>query len=50
MIFVVSALTAFFTVRERNNPDFLGFDLTDDESWDFLRDTISEIAAAYLKD
>ena len=50
MIFVVSALTAFMSIRERNNPDFLGFDMTQDDSWEFLRDTVSEIAAAYLKD
>ncbi|MGI9291318.1 MAG: TetR/AcrR family transcriptional regulator, partial [Gammaproteobacteria bacterium] len=50
LIFVVSALTAFMSVRERNNPDFLGFDLTQDDSWEFLRNTVTEMATAYLKD
>jgi hypothetical protein len=50
LVFLVTALTAFFTVRERNNPDFMGFDLTQDESWAFLRDTLTEIATSYLKD
>lgn len=50
LIFVVTALTAFMSVRERSNPVFLGFDLTQDDSWDFLRETVAEIAAAYLKD
>lgn len=50
MIFLTSAMTAFFTVRERNNPQFLGFDLSQDESWDFIRESIQDIARAYLKD
>lgn len=50
MIFFTSAMTAFFSVRERNNPQFLGFDLTDDDSWEFIRESIREIARAYLKD
>jgi AcrR family transcriptional regulator len=49
LIFLVAALTAFFTVRERNNPELMGFDLTQDESWAFLRDTLTEIATSYLK-
>jgi hypothetical protein len=50
LVFLVTALTAFFTVRERNNPELMGFDLTQDESWAFLRDTLTEIATSYLKD
>ncbi len=50
IIFLVSALTAFFSVRERNNPTFLGFDFSDKESWDFLEDAIQDVARAYLKD
>jgi hypothetical protein len=50
LVFLVTALTAFFTVRERNNPSFMGFDLTQDESWAFLHDTLTEIATSYLKD
>jgi AcrR family transcriptional regulator len=50
IIFLTSALTAFFAVRERNNPNFLGYDLTQDESWDYIRESIQEITRAYLKD
>ena len=50
LIFLVNIVTAFAAIRERNNPHFLGFDMTQDESWDFLRNTIAEIAASYLKD
>jgi AcrR family transcriptional regulator len=50
MIFVVTALTAFLTVRERNNPAFLDYDLSQNDSWDFLQETVAEIATAYLKD
>jgi AcrR family transcriptional regulator len=50
LIMVVNALTAFMAVRERNNPNYMGMDLGDDESWEFLRDTVWEIAGAYLKD
>lgn len=50
IVFLVSALTGFFTIRERNNPTFLGFDLTEDESWEFIEKTIQQVASAYLKD
>jgi AcrR family transcriptional regulator len=50
LIFVVSALTAFFTVRERNNPEYMGFDLTQDDAWEFLHEAVEEIASAYLKE
>jgi AcrR family transcriptional regulator len=50
MIFLTSAMTSFFAVRERNNPQFLGFDLSQDDSWEFIRETIQEIARAYIKD
>jgi AcrR family transcriptional regulator len=50
LIYIVSALTAFFSIRERNNPTFLGVDLSDDESWDLIRDIVGDVAQAYLKD
>lgn len=50
LIFVINALTAFMTVRERNNPAYLGMDLREDEAWEFLRDTVWEMAGKYLKD
>jgi hypothetical protein len=37
-------------IRERNNPLYMGMDLKNDESWEFLRDTVWEIAGKYLKD
>jgi AcrR family transcriptional regulator len=50
LIYMVNAVAAFMTIRERNNPTYLGFDLADDESWDFLRDTVTDMANSYLKD
>ncbi len=49
LIYMVNALTAYMTIRERTNTSYLGFDMTDDESWVFLRDTVSDIADKYLK-
>jgi hypothetical protein len=49
LIYMVNAMTAYMTIRERANPSYLGFDMTDDESWVFLRDTVSDIADKYLK-
>jgi AcrR family transcriptional regulator len=50
LILMVSAMTAYMTIRERANPLYLGFDMTEDESWILLRDTVSDIADKYLKD
>ncbi len=50
MIFITAALTAFFSIRERNNPEYLGLDFSEDETWDFVRDIVAEIATSYLKD
>ena len=50
LIFMVNALTAYLTIRERSNPSYLGFDMTEDESWAFLRDTVGDVAEKYLKD
>jgi AcrR family transcriptional regulator len=50
LILMVNALTGFMAIRERNNPNYMGMDLGDDESWEFLRDTVWEIAGKYLKD
>jgi AcrR family transcriptional regulator len=50
LIYVVNALTAFLAIRERNNPTYLGLDLTDDESWQFLRDTVGDMVDSFLKD
>jgi len=50
LIFLVNALTAYMTIRERSNPSYLGFDMTEDESWTFLRDTVGDVAEKYLKE
>ncbi len=50
LIYLVTAVTTFFAVRERYNPRFLGLDLSEDESWEFMRKAIAEMAAKYLKD
>ena len=44
---VVSAVTAYITIRERNNPQYLGIPLND-ETWRQLRDTIDELAEKFL--
>jgi AcrR family transcriptional regulator len=49
LIYIISAVTTFFTVRERNNPMFLGLDLSDDETWKFLRKAIADMSISYLK-
>jgi len=48
LIFMVNVMTAYLAIRERNNPNFLGMDLQDDDSWDFLRDTVKEMADRFL--
>jgi len=50
LIFIVNALTAYMAIRERVNPSYMGFDMTEDESWDFLRDTVRDVAENYLKE
>lgn len=50
MIFITAALTAFFSIRERNNPEFLGLNFAEDDTWDMVRDIVSDIAGTYLKE
>jgi AcrR family transcriptional regulator len=50
LIYVVNALTAFLTIRERNNPTYLGLDLRKDDAWRSLRATVADIADKYLKE
>lgn len=50
LIYMVNVLTAYLAIRERTNPTFLGMDLHDDESWDFLRDTVDQMAERFLAD
>jgi len=50
LIFMVNALTAYMAIRERANPSYMGFDMTEDESWTFLRDTVGDVAEKYLKE
>lgn len=50
LIFMVNALTAYMAIRERSNPSYMGFDMTEDESWEFLRDTVGDLAEKYLKE
>jgi len=48
LIFMVNGLASYLAIRERNNPTYLGMDLNDDESWDYLRNTVAKIADRYL--
>ncbi len=48
LIFMVNGLASYLAIRERNNPTYLGMDLNDDESWQYLRDTVADIADKYL--
>lgn len=50
LIYLVNGLTAYMVIRERSNPSYLGFDLTDDDAWKFLRDTVTEVADKYLRE
>ena len=50
LIYLVNAIAAYMAIRERANPTYLGFDLSDDDAWQFLRDTVSEVADKYLTD
>jgi AcrR family transcriptional regulator len=50
LIYMVNVMTAYLTIRERNNPNYMGMDLQDDESWDFLRDTVTQMAERFLVD
>jgi AcrR family transcriptional regulator len=48
LVYVVNGLAAYLAIRERNNPTYLGMDLNDDDSWAYLRDTVTDIAQRYL--
>jgi len=48
LIFTVNGLVSYLAIRERNNPTYLGMDLKEDESWQFLRDTVADITEKYL--
>ncbi|MBT8422537.1 MAG: TetR/AcrR family transcriptional regulator [Gammaproteobacteria bacterium] len=48
LIYIVNGLASYLAIRERNNPTYLGMDLNDDDSWDYLRNTVGEIADRYL--
>lgn len=48
LIFMVNGLASYLAIRERNNPTYLGMDLNDDDSWQYLRDTVAEITDKYL--
>lgn len=48
LIYMVNGMASYLAIRERNNPTYLGMDLHDDESWDYLRDTVAKIADSYL--
>jgi AcrR family transcriptional regulator len=50
LIFMVNALTAYMAIRERTNPSYMGFDMTEDESWTFLRDTVGDVAEKFLQE
>ena len=50
LIYMVNAVTAFLAIRERNNPNYMGLDMSDDESWQFVRDTVTGLADSYLKE
>jgi AcrR family transcriptional regulator len=49
LIYIVSAVTTFLTVRELHNPQFMGLDLGDDETWELLRKIIADMSISYLK-
>ncbi len=48
MTIVVHAVTGFAAIRQRSNPNLLGLDLAQEKSWDYLRDVLNQMAAAYL--
>lgn len=50
LVLIINALAVYLAVRERNSPNYHGMDLKDDDSWEYLRDTVREIVASYLKD
>ena len=50
LIYIVNGLASYLAIRECNNPTYLGMDLHDDDSWDYLRNTVGEIADRYLKE
>ena len=48
LIAVVRTLTSYLVIRQRYNPEYLEMDLRQDQSWDFLLDTVAGMAEAYL--
>jgi len=48
LIYMVNGLASYLAIRERNNPTYLGMDLKDEESWQYLRNTVSALAERYL--
>jgi AcrR family transcriptional regulator len=41
LIMTVNSLVAYLCIRERNNPEYLGFDMTKDANWDYVIETIT---------
>ncbi len=50
LIVMVSAMTAYFCIRERTNPEYLDMDFSQEESWTFLLQAIDTMADAFLTD
>jgi hypothetical protein len=47
---VVNAMAVYLAIREFTSPNYIGIDLKDGESWEFLRDTVRDITIKYLTD
>jgi AcrR family transcriptional regulator len=41
LIMTVNSLVAYLCIRERNNPEYLGFDMTKDANWDYVIETVA---------
>jgi AcrR family transcriptional regulator len=48
LIVLVRSVTFYWCIRSINNPVFLEMDLRQDESWNFLKQTIHDIVDCYL--
>jgi len=48
LIVLVRSITFYWCIRANHNPDFLGMDLREEESWDFLKNAVNNIIDAYL--
>jgi AcrR family transcriptional regulator len=46
----VYAIVAYFTIRTRNNPAYIGMDLSTDEAWVYIRATVDEMVVHFLPD